>query len=264
MSSSTVSTTTPTRHQFDRRVEEVKPSKTDMNFLVMDYLISEGYPVAASKFAAEANIKPGPAAESIEERVEIKQAICSGDIQTAIEMINELNPEILDRDHALHFSLLRLHLIELIRTSLAMPPNKTDITPALQFATEHLAPRASTNSEFLEDLERTMALLIFSPTSLTPELKALLDPTLRQQVANHVMEAILRSHGQKSEARIKDLVRLRAWLESKARDAKKDIPDSMPLGLDGEFGEAEGNGAHQGEDGVSANGNNQDGDAMVS
>ena len=60
----------------------------------MDYLISEGYPSAAQKFAHEANIAPMLDVESIQERVEIREAIDAGDIQTAITKINELNPEV--------------------------------------------------------------------------------------------------------------------------------------------------------------------------
>ena len=58
-------------------------------------LIKEGYPDSARKFALEANIKQGARDdESMSARVEIKKAIHSGQIQAAIEKINELNPEV--------------------------------------------------------------------------------------------------------------------------------------------------------------------------
>ena len=60
----------------------------------MDYLITEGYPAAARKFAMEANIQPNTDFESINERVEIRDSIHRGDLQTAIEKINELNPQV--------------------------------------------------------------------------------------------------------------------------------------------------------------------------
>ena len=61
----------------------------------MDYLIKEGYPDSAKKFALEANIRQGARDdESMRARVEIKNAIHSGQIQAAIEKINELNPEV--------------------------------------------------------------------------------------------------------------------------------------------------------------------------
>ncbi len=67
---------------------------SDLNSVIMDYLVSEGYPSAAQKFALEANIQPQVDVESIRERVEIRNAIYGGDIQSAIEKINELNPQV--------------------------------------------------------------------------------------------------------------------------------------------------------------------------
>lgn len=60
----------------------------------MDYLISQGYPHAAQKFATEANMRLTSDVNSITQRVEIRDAIHSGDIQTALERINEMNPQV--------------------------------------------------------------------------------------------------------------------------------------------------------------------------
>lgn len=60
----------------------------------MEYLIKEGYPAAAQKFAAEANMPYKPDYEAIQARVAIREAIYSGSIQTAIEKINELAPQV--------------------------------------------------------------------------------------------------------------------------------------------------------------------------
>jgi len=68
---------------------------SDINSVVMDYLISEGFPAAARSFAKEANIpQESQDAESIQVRVDIKKAIHTGNIDEAIGMINELNPEV--------------------------------------------------------------------------------------------------------------------------------------------------------------------------
>ena len=96
-----------------------------------------------------------------------------------------------------------------------------------------------------------MALLIFPAENLAPPLAALLDPNLRRDVAKRVNEAILASHGEK-KAKLNDLVKLRAWAEQKARDAKKDLPESIDLGLDMDNA--------QGRDGLH---NNGDSDTMV-
>jgi hypothetical protein len=60
----------------------------------MDYLITNGYPSAAKKFAIEANVQLQTDLDSIQERVEIRTAIHSGNIQLAIEKVNELNPQV--------------------------------------------------------------------------------------------------------------------------------------------------------------------------
>ncbi|KAJ5102718.1 hypothetical protein N7532_003247 [Penicillium argentinense] len=235
--SRTPSTATPVWNQFERKVDEVKTTKTDINHLVMDYLITNGYPGAAKRFAAEANIQLKTDLESIHERVEIRSAIYSGDIKLAIEKLNELNPEckaneinqILDQNQSLHFALLRLQLIELIRTCTSVPNG--DIKPALEFATLQLAPRAPTNPQFLEDMERTLSLLIFPKDQLVPGLATLLDPGLRKEIAARVNEAILEHQGARKEARLRHLVKTRAFAENKAREAKKDIPDKLDIGL---------------------------------
>ncbi|KAF2738998.1 hypothetical protein EJ04DRAFT_509152 [Polyplosphaeria fusca] len=251
MSSSTVSVTaaTPTPHPFQLKVDDVKPSKSDINFVIMDYLISEGYPKAAQKFAKEANIQIPAEEDLIQARVDIRVAIHSGDIDTAINKINDLNPQILDTDPALHFALLRLQLVELIKgcTSSA----NCDITPALTFASAQLAPRAATNPEFLRDLELTMSLLIFLPSeSLQPQLADLLKPSLKREVASRVNQAILNSMGRKGEARLRSLTRLRNWAEKKAREAGKDLPPELPLGLQDVEGNLDATNGHSRTDDV--------------
>ena len=127
--------------------------------------------------------------------------------------------------------MLRLQLIELIRKATATPDG--DITPALTFATTHLAPRAPTNPAFLEDLERTMALLIFPPDNLAPPLAALLDPALRKEVAQRVNRALLVSQGERTKATLYDLVNHRSWANQKAIQAKKEhLPERIELGFD--------------------------------
>lgn len=79
----------------------------DINFVIMDYLINEGYPSAAKRFAMEANLKPAEEFGSIQERVEIRNAIHAGDIQVAIEKVNELNPQVSNTPfHFIHHAMI--------------------------------------------------------------------------------------------------------------------------------------------------------------
>ncbi|ETN41907.1 uncharacterized protein HMPREF1541_03846 [Cyphellophora europaea CBS 101466] len=236
----------------------------DVNNLIMDYLINEGYPSAAEKFAMEANIEQPPDDSNIQLRVQIRDAIHRGDLQQAIELIGEASPELLDQDANLHFSLLRLQLVELIRSSFNASSSKTDSTAvakAIQFAQQNLAPYATLSPSFKNDLERAMALLIVpreswtqsqqTPTASTAQndfgaLSELVDPSLRKKVAKDVNEAILASQGQRREANIRHLVRTRAWAEQLAREKRVDLPDRLSLGLDGN--EAGSSNGHNGQD----------------
>jgi hypothetical protein len=82
-------------------------------------------------------------------------------------------------------------------------------------------------------LEKTMALMIFDPDKMIPEMKELLDLKMRETVAGEVNRAILQSKGLKPEARIRELVRARAWAEAQARSCSV-LPSNTDIGLDGE------------------------------
>jgi len=60
----------------------------------MNYLIIEGYKEAAENFAGECGLNPTGDLESIGDRMRIRTAIQSGQIEHAVEMVNDLNPEV--------------------------------------------------------------------------------------------------------------------------------------------------------------------------
>ena len=76
-----------------------------------------------------------------------------------------------------------------------------------------------------------MALLCFPMENLAPPLAELMDPVLRRQVAAKVNEAILEVQGVSKEAKIRRLVRLRAWAEQRMRSEPRDMLN-MDLRLD--------------------------------
>lgn len=139
--------------------------------------------------------------------------------------------KLLDNDANLHFRLLQLQLIEIIRTILSKSdPSPSDFRPALEFATKQLAPYAPKDAKHLDALEKTMALVIYRPDKMMPEMRALLDERLRENVAEEVNQALLIAQGQPPQAKIQGLVRARAWAEAKAREASVDVPEAR-LGL---------------------------------
>ena len=128
-----------------------------INTLVMDYLVSEGYPSAAQNFALEANIQPRADVESIQERVEIRNAIYGGDIQTAIEKINELNPQVgSDNGHTstqagsrphILFAMIRLRFMHHSYTPRVLMRNNT--TSVLSMSTTSISALTVSLSDLL-------------------------------------------------------------------------------------------------------------------
>ena len=70
----------------------------------MNYLINEGYQAAALNFAKEANIEPQVDWPAMDERNNIRNDIHAGDIQSAIERINTLHPEVSTIERAKSYS----------------------------------------------------------------------------------------------------------------------------------------------------------------
>ena len=78
-----------------------------MNAYVLDYLVSEGFPESAKSFVSEANFTRSSLDVSrIQQRVKIKKLIDDGQIQSAIEHCNAVDPRVrtLFRFSCQHFS----------------------------------------------------------------------------------------------------------------------------------------------------------------
>jgi hypothetical protein len=67
---------------------------SDINSLILDYLVMEGYPKAAEKFSKEANLQEQQEDSEIADRREIQDHIHNGDIEAAIVGLNQLDPEV--------------------------------------------------------------------------------------------------------------------------------------------------------------------------
>ncbi|MCO5590568.1 hypothetical protein L7F22_044539 [Adiantum nelumboides] len=221
----------------------IRPSDSsgDLNRLVMDYLVIEGYKNAAQRFSVETGMSPQVDLESIENRMIIRSAIQRGDVEDAIGRVNELDPEILDTNPLLFFHLQQQRLIELIRSN--------NINEALHFAAEELAPRAEEHPDLLPELERTMALLAFDIPSSPPlpqqpvrhqmaprqARRRMLPSKLRPvssssshppalKTAGELNAAILTSQSQGKEPKLPQLVRLLVYGEGLLSEEKMNFP----------------------------------------
>eukprot|EP00268_Persea_americana_P028589 TRINITY_DN2774_c0_g1_i4.p1 TRINITY_DN2774_c0_g1~~TRINITY_DN2774_c0_g1_i4.p1 ORF type:complete len:232 (+),score=62.96 TRINITY_DN2774_c0_g1_i4:205-900(+) len=201
-----------TREEWEKRLNDVKIRKEDMNKLVMNFLVTEGYVEAAEKFRMESGTEPDIDLATITDRMAVKKAVQCGNVEDAIEKVNDLNPEILDTNPQLFFHLQQQRLIELIRNG--------KVEEALEFAQEELAPRGEENKKFnafqqtfLEELERTVALLAFEDVSNCP-VGELLDISQRLKTASEVNAAILTSQSHEKDPKLPSLLKMLIWAQN--------------------------------------------------
>ncbi|CDS00235.1 uncharacterized protein SPSC_02558 [Sporisorium scitamineum] len=204
------------KSEWERQLSSINVAKDDLNRLVMDYLVIEGYKDAADCFSRESGLKPFVDSDSILNRMIIRGAIQRGDIDDAIGRVNELDPEILDNNPLLFFHLQQQRLIELIRAGL--------VNEALAFAAEELAPRGEEHPDLLPELERTMALLAFDvpkaadvaatgPLAAPPHVAELLSASQRLKTAGELNAAILASQSQGREPKLPQLIKMLNYSE---------------------------------------------------
>lgn len=146
----------------------------------------------------------------ISKRRRIKYLILKGDIKTAIEVISTYYPTILDSNNLLLFKLLRLNLIEMIRshklivattaTESGLAEEKAFLDEVLGFVRKNLISKVTQSFELLRELEITMSLLCFNfdpnklvseLTELPDELKHLFDLSLRNDCYRIVNRVIM-------------------------------------------------------------------------
>lgn len=89
------------RHTLTRLVPltRIPRPHSDLNRLIMDYLVIEGYKDAAERFSFETGLSPQVDLESIQNRMIIRSAIQRGDVEDAIGRVNELDPEVSTQGH---------------------------------------------------------------------------------------------------------------------------------------------------------------------
>lgn len=115
--------------------------------------------------------------------------------------------QILDTNPLLFFHLQQQRLIELIRGG--------NVSQALQFASEELAPRGEEFPNLLPELEKTMALLAFDlPTNGSTAFEApahiaqLLSPAQKLRTAGELNAAILASQSQGCDPKLPQMLRI--------------------------------------------------------
>ena len=185
-------------------------TKSHMNSLVMDFLISEGYIEASRAFEKESSAKMS-SSDDIEQRAAVRQLMHGGHINEAMDIVKNSmhgsDGEILKAqvhseagtssepikpagNQALLFHLEQQQLIEIIREG------RSD-QAALDFAQQRLSGLMMDETappELIDELEKTITLLAFTHPESSP-LGSLLSPAQRQKTGGELNEALLESRG---------------------------------------------------------------------
>ncbi len=146
--------------KWNEEMSKLRVSRQDMNKLVLNYLIIEGYKDAVEKFIKETGINCTYNAELLDKRMKVRHLIISGKIDESINEINDINSEILENNPSIHFELQKQKLIEIIK--------QNKIEDALVFAQNKLFPITQNNESLLSELEKIMVLLAYDDIGKSP------------------------------------------------------------------------------------------------
>ncbi|XP_023645900.1 protein GID8 homolog [Capsella rubella] len=201
---------TITSGDWEGHLRTVKLRKEDVNRLVMNLFVVEGYAEAVEKFQKESGTKPEADSASITGRLAVVKAIQSEDIDNAVEKLKDLNPEILKTN----FHLNQQRLIEIIRSG--------NIDEALAFSQKELTPIGEQNRVFLGELEKTLTLLGFEDPTTCP-LRELLTSSQWMKTAAEVDAAIITSQTGEKYGKLQHLVKMLNWTQNQL-DEKLEYP----------------------------------------
>ena len=181
-----------TPSQWNEALSCIEISRSEMNNLIMNYLVIEGYKDVAEEFSKDSGTPLHMDTESINDRMQVRRLIENGNIKEAIDIVNEMNPEILEKSKPIYFHLQLQEIIELIRNG--------EQELALETAQNEIVPTVSSGSEELKELEKVMVLLAFADPKESP-VANLLGNSQRTKVANELNQAILSMQCQEKESR---------------------------------------------------------------
>uniref|UniRef100_A0A7C9DFE4 CTLH domain-containing protein n=1 Tax=Opuntia streptacantha TaxID=393608 RepID=A0A7C9DFE4_OPUST len=184
--------------EYDPRLyEQIAVSDNDTHNIVLSYLIHNCFKETVESFICSTGIKkPADCLEDIDRRKRIIKFALDGNALKAIELTEQLAPDLLEKNKDLHFELLSLHFIELVRSKRC--------TEALEFAQKNLSPFGKVQT-YVKKLEDLMALLAYEEPEKSPMFH-LFSLDRRQMVAEDLNRAILAHTNQPSYSSLERLI----------------------------------------------------------
>ncbi|XP_078435466.1 lisH and RanBPM domains containing protein isoform X2 [Wolffia australiana] len=183
----------------DPRVyEHIVVGESDVARIVLSYLVHSCFKETAESFMSCSGIKPTvDYLSNMEQRKSIFHFALEGNSLKAVELTEQLVPNFLEQNKDLHFDLLSLHFVELVRCR--------KYTEALEFAQKALTPFGKIQ-RYVGKLEDLMALLAYEEPEKSPMFH-LLSPEHQQNVAEKLNQAILAHANLPSHSLMEKLVR---------------------------------------------------------
>lgn len=165
-----------------RQYEHVVVSDNDIHNIVLSYLVHNCFKGTVDSFISSTGLKqPENCLEDMEKRKRIFRYALEGNALEAIELTEQLAEGLLVKNEDLHFDLLSLHFVKLVRAR--------KCTEALEFAQSKLTLFGKVQ-KYVEKLEDFMALLAYEEPEKSPMFH-LLSLDYRQHVADNLNRAIL-------------------------------------------------------------------------
>ncbi|KAM0681974.1 Glucose-induced degradation complex subunit [Mitosporidium daphniae] len=199
------------------KMGQISIPKGDLNELIMNYLIIEGYSDAVRIFSEESKQKIDDLVlKDVEFREKLRNLVLDGKIKETISLINDSYPMLLEENNVLLFALKKQHLIELIKENRSKE--------AVYFAQKDLVPLTDMKDHLMSELEDAMALLAYTgnkrkskkqePT-IPAEISHLLDQEHREKLVKLLNSKILEAGGLvQPEPKVNNLIRLMFWAQS--------------------------------------------------
>ncbi|KAL4427270.1 hypothetical protein ABPG74_011506 [Tetrahymena malaccensis] len=196
--------------QWKDELKNVKIAKQDMNKLIMNFFLIEGYKEAAEKFRDESQTEISDQDfECMQPRIDIRKLILNGQIDEAIKELDKTNKKVLEQNKDINFNIKLQKCIEFIK--------KEQIDEAIQFAQEELLPILESSNDkkdqYQDSMEKVMSLLAFENLEESP-YQHLVGNSQRIKISSQVNYEMLKGQ-QEKENKLPTLIKLLLWSQEK-------------------------------------------------
>ncbi|GFE55403.1 glucose-induced degradation 8 homolog isoform X2, putative [Babesia ovis] len=189
---------------------KIEVDEADLQKVVVNYLSTHMYKDSYANFIEESGYQGPNLAETISHRQCVKQAIIEGRTQDARTILDKIDPKILENNVRILFNLLANDVIDIIKSG--------NVTLAIEYAREKLAPCVKKETGLVEKLEDIMALLTFTDFSLPEVTEAIRNVQQLEETAILVDIAIMEHFEQDTHVILEALVKEALWLQKQLAD----------------------------------------------